>query len=53
MQRFSEDLDLIAVPPAGGVKANDSVLKAFVAGAAEVTRLTPDTDQATTTRSTA
>lgn len=50
IQRFSEDVDLIAVLPAGGVKANDSALKAFVAGAAEVTGLTPESDQATTTR---
>lgn len=50
IQRFSEDVDLIAVLPAGGVKANDSALKAFVAGAAEVTGITPETDQAATTR---
>lgn len=50
IQRFSEDVDLIAVLPAGGVKAKDSALKAFVAGAASVTGLTPETDEGTTTK---
>lgn len=50
IQRFSEDVDLIAVLPAGGAKAKDTALKAFVAGAAVTTGLTPETDQATTTK---
>ena len=41
IQRFSEDVDLIAVLPAGSVRAKDAALKAFVAGAARVTGLTP------------
>lgn len=50
IQRFSEDVDLIAVLPAGSVRAKDAALKAFVAGAAGVTGLTPQTDAITTTR---
>lgn len=50
IQRFSEDVDLIAVLPAGGVKSKDSALKAFVAGAAAVTGLRPETDSGTTTK---
>lgn len=50
IQRFSEDVDLIAVLPAGSVRAKDAALKAFVAGAARVTGLTPQTDAATTTK---
>jgi hypothetical protein len=50
IQRFSEDVDLIAVLPAGGGKAKDTALKAFVRGAAEATGIAPETDQATTTK---
>jgi len=50
IQRFSEDVDLIAVLPAGGAKAKDSALKAFVEGASAAAGLTPETDQATTTK---
>lgn len=50
IQRFSEDVDLIAVLPAGGTKGKDTTLKAFVAGAVEATGLASDTDQSATTR---
>jgi hypothetical protein len=50
IQRFSEDVDLIAVLPAGGTKVKDAMLKAFVEGAAAATGITPETDQGTTTR---
>ncbi|MGH9022854.1 MAG: nucleotidyl transferase AbiEii/AbiGii toxin family protein, partial [Acidimicrobiia bacterium] len=50
IQRFSEDVDLIAVLPAGGDRAKDATLKAFIAGAAEATGLASDTDQGVTTR---
>jgi len=50
IQRFSEDVDLIVVLPAGGDKAKDTILKAFVAGAANATGLDPTTDQGATTR---
>lgn len=50
IQRFSEDVDLIVVLPAGGAKAKDTTLKAFVDGAASATGLAPTTDAATTTK---
>lgn len=50
IQRFSEDVDLIAVLPAGGVKARDAALKAFVDGAVEATGLDSETDHGATTR---
>lgn len=36
IQRFSEDVDLIAVLPAGGTKAKDTALKAFVENAESI-----------------
>ena len=50
IQRFSEDVDLIAVLPAGGTKAKDATLKAFVKGASAATGVMPDTDPSATTR---
>ncbi len=50
IQRFSEDVDLIAVLPAGGAKSKDSILKSFLTAATEATGLTGETDQYATTR---
>ena len=50
IQRFSEDVDLIVVLPAGGDKAKDTILKAFVAGATRAAGLEATTDQEATTR---
>lgn len=50
IQRFSEDVDLIAVLPAGGTKAKDTALKAFVESAAEATGIVPESDPGTTTK---
>lgn len=50
IQRFSEDVDLIAVLPAGGIKAKDTALRAFVDGAATATGIEPETDGGTTTK---
>lgn len=50
IQRFSEDVDLVAVLPAGGVKAKDAALKAFIAGAVTSTGLDSETDPSATTR---
>jgi predicted nucleotidyltransferase component of viral defense system len=50
IQRFSEDVDLIVVLPAGGAKSKDTTLKAFVEGAATATGLVGETDTATTTK---
>jgi predicted nucleotidyltransferase component of viral defense system len=50
IQRFSEDVDLIAVLPAGGTKSKDTILKSFVAAAAATTGLTIETDEDATTR---
>lgn len=50
IQRFSEDVDLIAVLPAGGTKSKDTTLKTFVTAAADATGLTDETDQTATTR---
>lgn len=50
IQRFSEDVDLIVVLPAGGATAKDTTLKAFVEEAATATGLVAETDTATTTK---
>lgn len=50
IQRFSEDVDLIAVLPAGGTESKDTALKTFVAAAAEATGLESETDPSATTR---
>lgn len=50
IQRFSEDVDLVAVLPAGGAKAKDTILKAFVASAVRATGLAAETDHGATTR---
>ena len=42
--------DLVAVLPAGGVKAKDAALKAFIAGAVTSTGLDSATDPSATTR---
>ena len=50
IQRFSEDVDLIAVLPAGGKGSRDTTLKAFMAGAAEATGLDAVVDGSSTTK---
>jgi hypothetical protein len=50
IQRFSEDVDLIAVLPAGGARSKDTILKTFVTAATEATGLTGDTDHTATSR---
>jgi hypothetical protein len=50
IQRFSEDVDMIAVLPAGGTNAKDRALKAFVDGASAATGVTPESDPSATTR---
>ena len=50
IQRFSEDVDLIAVLPAGGKGSRDTMLKAFMAGAAEATGIEPVVDGSSTTK---
>lgn len=50
IQRFSEDVDLIAVLPAGGKRARDVTLKVFMAGVAITTGIEPRVDGSTTTK---
>lgn len=50
IQRFSEDVDLIAVLPAGGKGSHDTTLKAFMTGAAATTGIEPVVDGSTTTK---
>lgn len=50
IQRFSEDVDLIAVLPAGGKGSHDTTLKAFMAGAAATTGIEPVVDGKSTTK---
>ncbi len=50
IQRFSEDVDLIAVLPAGGKGSRDATLKAFMAGAAAATGIEPIVDGSSTTK---
>lgn len=50
IQRFSEDVDLIAVLPAGGRGSRDNTLKAFMAGAAAATGIEPLVDGSSTTK---
>jgi hypothetical protein len=44
IQRFSEDVDLIAILPAGGKNARDKTLKAFVEAASIATGILPTVD---------
>jgi Nucleotidyl transferase AbiEii toxin, Type IV TA system len=44
LQRFSEDVDLIAILPAGGKTARDKTLKAFVEAASIATGIVPTVD---------
>jgi Nucleotidyl transferase AbiEii toxin, Type IV TA system len=44
IQRFSEDVDLIAILPAGGKNARDKTLKAFVEAASIATGIVPTVD---------
>jgi Nucleotidyl transferase AbiEii toxin, Type IV TA system len=44
IQRFSEDVDLIAILPAGGKNARDKTLKAFVDAASIATGIVPTVD---------
>jgi hypothetical protein len=50
IQRFSEDVDLVAILPAGGSKAKDTALRTFIQGASSATGIEPMTDRAATTR---
>jgi hypothetical protein len=50
IQRFSEDVDLIAVLPAGGKGWHDTMLKSFMAGAAAATGMEPVVDGKSTTK---
>ncbi len=50
IQRFSEDVDLIAVLPAGGKGARDATLKVFMAGVAITTGIEPRVDGSRTTK---
>ncbi len=50
IQRFSEDVDLIAVLPAGGKGSHDATLKEFMAGAAAATGIEPILDGSSTTK---
>lgn len=50
IQRFSEDVDLIAVLPDGNRRAHDKTLKAFMAGAAASIGAEPIVDGSSTTR---
>lgn len=50
IQRFSEDVDLVAILPAGSNRERDDSLKAFFAGAEEATGLAAEFDPSVTTR---
>ncbi len=49
IRRFSEDVDLIAILPAGTKSQRDNTLKAFVRGAETTTGIAAETDRETTT----
>lgn len=50
IERFSEDVDLLAILPNGSAKARNSVLKKIVAGAESATGIDGDVDLASVTR---
>jgi hypothetical protein len=49
IQRFSEDVDLIAILPAGGKNIRDKTLKAFVEAASIATGIVPTVDPSSST----